>query len=262
LESFPADLEMGGGHAHAGGMIYLGDSWPSKYRGNIFMFNLHGHRVNMDRLERQGSGYLGKHDADLLQMNDAWSLGLNLQYGPDGGAYMIDFYEKNICHTTKPDFYDRSNGRIYKISYEAGKTNRMPVTAGTTISMNLAQMSDEQLIALQLHPNDWFVRHARRILQERYGNSMALGTQISVGRFPMLKAKVHASLAGMVREHPDVTRKLRALWALSVTGGFKDELGRELLKHDNEFIRAWAIQFLAEERNPSLATLKEFAPRP
>jgi hypothetical protein len=226
------------------------------------MFNLHGHRVNMDRLERQGSGYLGKHDADLLQMNDAWSLGLNLQYGPDGGAYMIDFYEKNICHTTKPDFYDRSNGRIYKISYEAGKTNRMPVTAGTTISMNLAQMSDEQLIALQLHPNDWFVRHARRILQERYGNSMALGTQISVGRFPMLKAKVHASLAGMVREHPDVTRKLRALWALSVTGGFKDELGRELLKHDNEFIRAWAIQFLAEERNPSLATLKEFAPRP
>ena len=49
--------EAGGGHAHAGCMVYLSDNWPSEYRGNIFMNNLHGHRVNQDVPVRQGSGY-------------------------------------------------------------------------------------------------------------------------------------------------------------------------------------------------------------
>ena len=38
----------GGGHAHAGCMIYLGDNWPDEYRGNAFMCNIHGNRINRD----------------------------------------------------------------------------------------------------------------------------------------------------------------------------------------------------------------------
>ena len=43
----------GGGHAHAGAMIYLGgDDWPAEYRDSIFMNNIHGARTNTDRLQR------------------------------------------------------------------------------------------------------------------------------------------------------------------------------------------------------------------
>ena len=39
----------GGGHAHAGAMIYLGnENWPKEYRNNIFMNNIHGSKVNVD----------------------------------------------------------------------------------------------------------------------------------------------------------------------------------------------------------------------
>ena len=40
----------GGGHAHAGAMIYLGGAWPENIATQIFMNNIHGQRINMDLL--------------------------------------------------------------------------------------------------------------------------------------------------------------------------------------------------------------------
>ena len=65
-------------------MIYLGGSWPEKYRGQAFMNNIHGARINMDVLDPKGSGYVGKHGADFLLFNDVWSQIVNLQYDQDG----------------------------------------------------------------------------------------------------------------------------------------------------------------------------------
>ena len=44
----------GGGHAHCGTMIYLGGAWPAEYRGQMFMGNIHGRRLNVDVLKPQG----------------------------------------------------------------------------------------------------------------------------------------------------------------------------------------------------------------
>lgn len=222
LRAFDADMASGGGHAHAGGMIYLGGSWPAQYRDQIFMFNLHGHRVNEDILERAGSGYVAHHGRDFLFANDPQSLWLNLQYGPDGSVFAIDFYEKNICHTTRPDFYDRSNGRIYRISY--GSPNRKKV--------DLQNASDQELVELQLNENDWFARHARRILQERGANP-----------------KVHQALRQILKNNKDETRRLRALWGLRVTAGVTRELAMQLLSDRSEYVRAWTIQLLCEDRD-------------
>ena len=52
---------------------------------------------------------------------------------------------------------DTTNGRIYKVTYGTPK----PWTS------DLAKLSDAELVQLQLHKNDWFVRKARRLLQER-----------------------------------------------------------------------------------------------
>ena len=167
-------MSVGGGHAHAAaGMIYLADNWPAQCHDQIFMFNLHGHRVNEDLLERSGSGYTAHHGPDFLFANDPQSLWLNLQYGPDGSVFAIDFYEKNICHTVRPELYDRSNGRIYRIRYGNPESKSKP-------RHNLGRRTRRRS---QLSPNDWYVRHARRILQERGGN-----------------AKVHAALRRILQE--------------------------------------------------------------
>src|SRR5258705_2880124 len=76
---------LGGGHAHVGMMIYLGDNWPSEYRGHLFTVNLHGRRANQEILERSGSGYVGRHAPDFFLADELWFRGMEFSYRPDGG---------------------------------------------------------------------------------------------------------------------------------------------------------------------------------
>src|SRR5207244_2589 len=141
----------GGGHAHAGLMIYLGGSWPEKYRGAVFMNNIHGARINMDTLEPRGSGFIGHHAPDFIEFNDQWSQIVNLQYDQDGSVYLIDWYDKNQCHNNDPAAHDRTSGRIFKISYkETMMTN-----------VDLQKWSDDDLVRMQVRTHEWYARHAR-----------------------------------------------------------------------------------------------------
>jgi hypothetical protein len=217
-------------------MIYLGGSWPAEYRNTIFMSNIHGNRVNNDLLEPQGSGYVGKHGKDLLLMNDKWSRLINLKYGPDGSVYMIDWYDQQACHLQQPEKFDRSNGRIYKVSYQGTKRPTDGATKG-----DLSKLSNAELVALQGDSNDYFVRHARRILQERQAKDVAgaLGTMLNVASDP--------------------AKRLRALWALHAVGADDEKLLMGQLRHANEYVRGWAIQLACEDRKPSDEMLGAFA---
>lgn len=222
----------GGGHAHAGAMIYLGgDSWPKQYRNEIFMNNINGARLNVDHLTRAGSGYKATHKADFLVMNDSWSQWLNFKYDPSGSVFAIDWYDKNQCHSPNPDVHNKTMGRIFKISHQNDRWVRV----------NLASASDKDLVNYQLHPNEWYVRQARTILQERGPNK-----------------RVHKALKEILANHPDATRKLRALWALHVTKGLSENDLTDLLAHENEYLRGWAIQLLAEGKSVAPETLRRF----
>jgi hypothetical protein len=122
-------------------------------------------------------------------------------------------------------------GRIFKISYEKDQW----------VQADLSQSTDLELVDLQLHQNDWYVRQARQLLQQRGGNK-----------------KVHKALKNMLNENPEITRKLRALWALHVTKGLTEKDLLSLLNHESEYLRSWAIQLLAEDQDVSPAALKAF----
>ena len=219
-----AEDAAGGGHAHCGTMIYLGDNWPDRYRNTLFTNNIHGRRINNDILRRSGSGYLASHAPDIMRSGDPWFMGVTLQYGPDGSVFVIDWSDTGECHSVRNT--QRHTGRIYRIAYGVPKRPKL----------NLASSTNERLVELQTHRNDWLVRHARGLLQER----SAAGVDTST---------VKTSLRSMIATESDVPRKLRALWALHVAGGL-DEAA--LLKHLNdpsEHVRAWAIQLLVENRS-------------
>lgn len=224
--------EAGGGHAHAGAMFYLGNDHWGQDRNALFMNNIHGYRVNTDRIEREGSGYTATHGDDFLLTNDAWSQWLNFRYGPDGSLFAIDWYDKNQCHSPNPDVHDKILGRIFKVSHEQDEW----------VQVDLSTRSSTELVELQLHENDWYVRHARRLLQERGPDE-----------------EVHRTLHLILDEHADVTRKLRALWALHVTKGLAEQDLLDLLDHDSEYVRGWAVQLLAEDKHLSDEALERFA---
>lgn len=222
----------GGGHAHSGAMIYLGGSWPQEYRNDIFMNNINGARFNEDHPIRSGTGYTVTHKPDLIVMNDSWSQWLNFKYDPSGSVWIIDWYDKNQCHSPNPDVHDKTMGRIFRLSHENDKW----------VQVDLRKASDKALVEAQLNPNEWYVRQARTLLQERGPNK-----------------KVHKALKEILAKNPDPTRKLRALWALHVTHGLTDKELTDLLSNDDEYVRSWAIQLLAEDKQVSSETLKQFA---
>jgi putative membrane-bound dehydrogenase-like protein len=212
--------QTGGGHAHAGAMIYLGGAWPDEYRGSLFMNNIHGARLNRDLLEPVGSGYRGGHAPDFLLANDRWSQIVSLKYGPDGQVVMIDWYDKNQCHHRGVDVHDRSNGRIFKVSYQKA----------APVRIDMQTLPSDSLVAMQLHKNEWFVRHARRILQERGANP-----------------QTHQAIVAQLFMHEDPRNRLRGLWALHATGGLGSQIVELALRDSDAFVRAWAIQLVCEQ---------------
>ena len=195
------------------------------------MNNIHGNRINNDSLMPDGSGYGGDRLPDFMVSKDKWYRGLAIKYGPDGSAFVSDWYDARACHQQKP--HDRRNGRIYKIVYLDARQS--PV--------DLAKLSDAELVKMQLHANDWFVRHARRILQERGANP-----------------ETHRALRDMMADAKlTVPQRLRALWALHATGGFDESIAKTLFAGKEPWLRAWAVQLLCEKSAPSDETLKDLA---
>ena len=245
---------LGGGHAHAGLMIYQGDNWPAEYRGKVFMNNIHGACLNMDVLERRGSGFVGRHAPNPINFNDRWSQIVNFQEGPDGAVYFIDWYDKNQCHSNDANQHDRSNGRIFKISYG------QPGQSTIHLPKDLSQVNDDQLMSFQMMADwhgstnqvsansnyRWIARHGRRILQERAATVK-------------LKINVENILEEFSRAMPySEQQQLRFLWANHIAGGLSETNALRRLKWPYEFVRAWTIQLLCEDKNVSPEVLKVF----
>lgn len=235
----------GGGHAHAGVMCYLGTSWPASYRGQLFLGNIHGQRLNMDIPVPEGSGYRARHGADFLNFNDTWSQTLNQRYDADGSMFIIDWYDKNQCHHNNEPGHDRSNGRIYKLVY-----NNQPVT-----HPDFAKLSDEALVKLVPSKNEWESRHARRVLAERVDflartedaedvpeEWRALVRRNRAAR----KLPALSALRDMVNDRTVTEERLRALWAIHVAGGMQLEDAGKWAQDSDPWIRSWTLQLYFE----------------
>ena len=208
--------------AHGGARVYLADAFPAKYRNRLFMCNIHEHAVLTDILEPKGSSFVGKHGDDFMPTNDLAWVGFSVEIGPEGGVYILDWHDTDVCGNTI-NFPD--SGRIYRI---------MPKAAHPIARPNIRALSDEQLVELQRHRNDWFVRQARLQLHIR----AASGT--------LNKSLVHQKLNELFGSAEKAPQRLRAMWALHVTDGLSEERLTNLLDDQDPYIRAWAVQLLCD----------------
>jgi putative membrane-bound dehydrogenase-like protein len=214
---------LGGGHSHIGMMIYLGDNWPAEYRGQLFTLNQHGRRANMDRLERRGSGYVGRHAPDVMIAADPWFRGMEITYGPDGGVYVADWSDTGECHDNTG--VHRESGRIFKITH--GETKKPAIG-------DLTKLSSRELVNLHQHPNEWFARQARLELTARAQSGRGLDA-------------VREELPKLFASDPGPLVKLRALWTLHAIGAADENFLLAQLRHDNEHVRAWAVRLLTDD---------------
>jgi putative membrane-bound dehydrogenase-like protein len=226
-------LEAGGGHAHTGLLIYQGGQWPSEWNGKLLTINFHGRRLNVERLDRAGSGFVGRREPDAFLFPDPWFRGIDLIAAPDGGVFVSDWSDAGECHDEEG--IHRTSGRIYKLTH--GETSKSKPA-------DLTKLSDQELVALQASPNDWVARQSRRVLAGRArGGSGSDKTVDALGRLAMSGTN-------------EIVR-LRALWALHVIGGDNTALlNRKFTGTEHE--RAWAIRLIEDLSHRSAPVREQF----
>jgi glucose/arabinose dehydrogenase len=72
--------------AYCGIHYFDSDAYPPEYRGRLYMGNIHGNCVNVDRLERNGATYRGQPASDFLTANDAWFMPVGRRLGPTAAS--------------------------------------------------------------------------------------------------------------------------------------------------------------------------------
>ncbi len=224
--------------AHGGARVYQSDAFPASERGRVFMANIHEHAVLSDVLERRGSSFTARHGQDVLMANNAHWIGFSVEIGPDGAVYVLDWHDPEICGN---NVQHKDTGRIYRIA----------PTQSAAVSWkgrydDLGRLSDRELVDLQASPSDWHARRARVLLQGRAASQR-------------LTAGTHEALREMFRTHANPDVRLRAMWSLHVTGGWSPDALVDALRDRDEYVRAWAVQFLTEDRAAPTAALDRFA---
>ena len=223
--------------AHGGARVYLSDAFPDKYKNRLFMANIHEHAVLTDILEPKGSGFVGHHGDDFLLANDPRWIGFSVEIGPDGGVYILDWHDGDICGKA---VLNKDTGRVYRIMPE--KSNAVQ-WKGRYDDLN--KLGDEALASLQLSKSSWHARRARVILQNRTAKGK-------------VAASAREALVRIYTAEQNADYRLRALWTLHVTGGLEEA---ELLKATSDrdqHIRAWAVQLLCEDGAPSRKVQERF----
>lgn len=220
-----------GGHSHVGTMLYYGDNWPDEYRGHLFTHNLHGHQINQQVNLRDASGYNTVHAGkDHFFCSDPKYVAVDLQYGPDGAVYFIDWYDQQHCHNPNTERWDRSNGRIYRMQWQA---------TWKPAKVDLSTKTDDQLVDLLSHKNAWYSRTAKRLLGERSISESTAG-----------------KISDMATGSPDARQRLIGLWTAHETGR-SAPLIAAALRDSDEFVRGWAVQLAAEDNAVAPATSAE-----
>jgi len=218
----------GGGHAHTGLLIYQGGQWPEAWNNKLLTINFHGRRLNVEQLDRQGSGFIARHNPDAFFFADPWFRGIDLVAAPDGGVFVSDWSDAGECHDH--DGIHRTSGRIYKLTYADPKKGS---------ATDLTTLGNVELTKLQSNANDWLARQARRVLADR------------ARRGAPLKDARDALVQLAMNDANEVTR-LRALWSLQVSGGVDDGLLRAKL-NGSESERAWALRLMEDASHASPA---------
>src|SRR5690606_28247188 len=92
---------------------------------------------------------------------------------------------------------------------------------------NLQTFRDDELVQLLTKRSAWHARRAQLILQHR-----AMTGHPQPG--------THDQLRAMFQRDTNPDWRLRAMWALHVTGGWSNEALIDALGDRDEYIRAWA----------------------
>jgi putative membrane-bound dehydrogenase-like protein len=201
--------------------------FPPEAQGNFLLNNVIGDRAILQhKVNDKDSGFEGEEVTRLVECEDGNFRPVDLQFGPDGALYIVDWHNAligHLQHNLREPNRDKSHGRIWRVTYKGRPLVKPPVIAGAPVA---------DLLELLSEPEDRTRYRVRRELAARD------------------TSEVTKPLAAWVEElrtsDADTTHQLlEALWVYQTHNVINEGLLSELLQCDNFRARAAAVRVLS-----------------
>jgi putative membrane-bound dehydrogenase-like protein len=223
--------------AAAGCAIYCGGAWPGEWNYNYFTTEPTINIVHHQVVEPSGVTFKAHktREAEFIGGRDKWFRPIDTRIGPDGGLYIVDFYNQAVVHNDtrgtihgpanaalRPD-RDHYFGRIWRVDHKQAKRLKVP---------NITKASTKDLVEALQNPNLHVRQNAQRLLVEKNDPKTPDATKrlLSSWSFRGLEeAQVHA------------------LWALHLMGRLDGTVLQQALAVDGKAaIQKAALRIAAE----------------
>lgn len=174
----PGMIEGGGRAAGyftsaTGVTIYRGDKFPDDMYGTAIVGDVGSNIIHRKKLTEQSISLVGDRidqDSEFVASKDIWFRPVQFSNAPDGNLYIADLYREVIEHPMSlPPIIKkhldltsgRDRGRIYRLVAD-GASKASPI--------DLAKLSDSELVQTLHHRNGWHRDTASRLLYEIWTN--------------------------------------------------------------------------------------------
>lgn len=214
-----------------GGTMYLADAFPEAMRNAFIAGNFLGHTVSWWTVTPTGSTVRATYGGVLLDSHDDWCGPTDVCLAPDGSVYVSDFFDQRTAHPDPDANWDRSDGRIYKISAE---------TVQPAKTIDIGKLMTNELVDLLAKTNHWYATRAR--------------LELAIRRDPSAIDRLRA----MATQTKDSRLALEGLWALHATADLDDRLVLDVLKHPYPYVRFWAVRLVGDQKKASHEIVDSF----
>ncbi len=217
---------------------YCGIEWfdspayPESYRNKLYMGNIHGSCLNVDRVQRSGATYQGFPEKDFISTEDVWFMPVAQKVGPDGCLYILDWYDRYHCYqdaNADPKGVDRGHGRLYRVVYDKRPAVKVA---------DFSKLDNRSLIQLLKDDNIYNRKQAQLKLAER----KVLSSD---------KQAAEQLVAATLDANSPMKYRLQSLWALVGSGTVGDATILQWLQSPDAELRSWAVRTAGRQGSKS-----------
>ncbi|MHC4877371.1 MAG: PVC-type heme-binding CxxCH protein [Planctomycetota bacterium] len=169
--------QHGGYTAGCGHALYTARNYPQRWwNRTAFVCGPTGKLVGTFVLKRDGAGYRSTSPLNLVASDDEWAAPIMAEVGPDGNAWILDWYNFIVQHNPTPqgfktgkgnayesDLRDKRYGRIYRLIHRGDAKSANP----SYRPENLDQANAAGLVVALRHPTLVVRQNAQRLLVSR-----------------------------------------------------------------------------------------------
>lgn len=204
------------------GIVISEDSdrgFPAKWRNVNFVANPITGAVNTVSYEKSPNGeWKFTKLPDLVTSSDSMFRPVQIEFGPDGCLYIVDWYNRIISHNEVPVNHparDKVSGRIWRVRHESQKPYK---------PIDMTKVATADLVKHLKSTNHWECKAAWHQIVDRNAQELI------------------PAIVSMIQSASVDGDKVLGLWTLEGLGYFDKSLWAKLLKDSNENVRYEAIR--------------------